>query len=361
DLVATTAEALHYAHKQGLVHRDVKPGNILIGNDGKPYIVDFGLALREENIGKGPKFAGTPAYMSPEQAILNQLDVDTRTVVFYGKNISSQINRGRRDIKITVGQGCFDLQVVSIGRRQLQSFVIAGSIIMPDRYLLIKSHQTTNRVNTDGEIIRSTSRTGHGVAGLIKHNFNSSTAICGMRIKTRTHVGSIQHKRVSHRKFPVCTSVDRSGKIIGKVSRVIDGQISFIDQKGVCRQDRFCVDARPVVFDGEHTRSQIDGGRSGIQIAVGQSRFDLEIVGVVRGQTQRFVMTAGRHVVPDRLQLIKGHLTTDRIDADGEIITGAHRTGHRVAGLAQRDFRSPAAVRGVRMQSGTDAASVQFQ
>ncbi len=47
-LVATVADALHYAHKQGLVHRDVKPGNILIGNDGKPYVVDFGLALREK-------------------------------------------------------------------------------------------------------------------------------------------------------------------------------------------------------------------------------------------------------------------------------------------------------------------------
>lgn len=61
ELVATVAEALHYAHKQGLVHRDVKPGNILIGKDGKPYVVYFGLALREEGIGKGPEYAGTPA------------------------------------------------------------------------------------------------------------------------------------------------------------------------------------------------------------------------------------------------------------------------------------------------------------
>jgi serine/threonine protein kinase len=64
ELVATVAEALHYAHKQGLVHRDVKPGNILLGKDGQPYVVDFGLALREENIGKGPKYAGTPAELS---------------------------------------------------------------------------------------------------------------------------------------------------------------------------------------------------------------------------------------------------------------------------------------------------------
>jgi serine/threonine protein kinase len=47
ELVATVAEALHYAHKQGLVHRDIKPGNILLDTGGKPFVADFGLALRE--------------------------------------------------------------------------------------------------------------------------------------------------------------------------------------------------------------------------------------------------------------------------------------------------------------------------
>ncbi len=68
DLVATVAEALHHAHKQGLVHRDIKPGNILLDSSGKPFVADFGLALREEDSAGGPRYAGTPAYMSPEQA-----------------------------------------------------------------------------------------------------------------------------------------------------------------------------------------------------------------------------------------------------------------------------------------------------
>ena len=60
-LVATVAEALHHAHRKGLVHRDIKPGNLLLDADGKPYVADFGLALKEEDFGRGAAFAGTPA------------------------------------------------------------------------------------------------------------------------------------------------------------------------------------------------------------------------------------------------------------------------------------------------------------
>jgi eukaryotic-like serine/threonine-protein kinase len=60
ELAATVAEALHHAHKQGLVHRDIKPGNLLLDRSGKPFVADFGLALREQDAGKGPRYAGSP-------------------------------------------------------------------------------------------------------------------------------------------------------------------------------------------------------------------------------------------------------------------------------------------------------------
>ncbi len=69
--VLALARALHYAHGQGVVHRDVKPDNIMIDDRGSPQILDFGLATHAaDNSGTTPDgdVLGTPAYMSPEQA-----------------------------------------------------------------------------------------------------------------------------------------------------------------------------------------------------------------------------------------------------------------------------------------------------
>src|SRR5262249_30069034 len=71
QMVATLARAIQHAHERGVLHRDLKPGNILLDHAGAPYIADFGLAKftqRQSDLTLTQTALGTPAYMSPEQA-----------------------------------------------------------------------------------------------------------------------------------------------------------------------------------------------------------------------------------------------------------------------------------------------------
>ncbi len=70
-MIGTLAEALHYAHSMGIFHRDIKPGNIMIDQEGTPFLMDFGLARRQDQdatMTTDGAILGTPCYMSPEQA-----------------------------------------------------------------------------------------------------------------------------------------------------------------------------------------------------------------------------------------------------------------------------------------------------
>lgn len=80
-LIAELARAVHYAHQRGILHRDIKPGNILIDAQGEPHLTDFGLARLTEvegTITRTLDTLGTPSYMAPEQALgNNQLTCET--------------------------------------------------------------------------------------------------------------------------------------------------------------------------------------------------------------------------------------------------------------------------------------------
>ena len=81
-MVAKIADALHSAHSEGFVHRDVKPDNILLDANREPYLADFGLALADKDVGKRGKQGGTIAYMSPEQCRGEGHLVDGRSDIF---------------------------------------------------------------------------------------------------------------------------------------------------------------------------------------------------------------------------------------------------------------------------------------
>jgi thiol-disulfide isomerase/thioredoxin len=83
-LVATVAHAVHYAHRHGILHRDLKPGNILLDQEGRPHVTDFGLAKHLSGPAtqtRSGAILGTPSYMSPEQAAARK-DLTTATDIY---------------------------------------------------------------------------------------------------------------------------------------------------------------------------------------------------------------------------------------------------------------------------------------
>src|SRR5437588_7327638 len=71
ELIAKVARTVHYAHEHGTLHRDIKPGNILLDDKDEPHLTDFGLARlveAESTITRTREALGTPSYMAPEQA-----------------------------------------------------------------------------------------------------------------------------------------------------------------------------------------------------------------------------------------------------------------------------------------------------
>jgi serine/threonine protein kinase/Tfp pilus assembly protein PilF len=86
ELIAKVARTVHYAHEHGIVHRDIKPGNILLDVKGEPHLTDFGLARlveTESAMTRTMEVLGTPSYMAPEQAS-GQNEQITRATDVYG-------------------------------------------------------------------------------------------------------------------------------------------------------------------------------------------------------------------------------------------------------------------------------------
>jgi serine/threonine protein kinase/Tfp pilus assembly protein PilF len=85
EVIAKVARTVHYAHQHGILHRDIKPGNILLDTDGEPHLTDFGLARlveAESTLTHTQGIMGTPGYMAPEQASGKNAELTGATDVY---------------------------------------------------------------------------------------------------------------------------------------------------------------------------------------------------------------------------------------------------------------------------------------
>src|SRR5438270_9253997 len=85
ELIAKVARTVHYAHEHGILHRDLKPGNILLDGKGEPHLTDFGLARlveTESTMTRTLDVLGTPSYMAPEQAMGNNSAISSATDIY---------------------------------------------------------------------------------------------------------------------------------------------------------------------------------------------------------------------------------------------------------------------------------------
>ncbi|MHC5065293.1 MAG: protein kinase domain-containing protein, partial [Planctomycetota bacterium] len=86
EIMEKTARAIHAAHEAGILHRDVKPGNVMVTSNGEPVVLDFGLARDDDSdiptLTQSGDLMGTPAYMSPEQLARHSIRLDRRTDIW---------------------------------------------------------------------------------------------------------------------------------------------------------------------------------------------------------------------------------------------------------------------------------------
>lgn len=180
SISALVADALHHAHTQGLVHRDVKPSNILIDRAGRPFVVDFGIALREQDAASSASFGGTPGYMSPEQArgeghrVDGRSDIFSLGIVFYEMLVGRHPFRGNaaadllnqiatreprppRQIDDTVPKELERICLKALAKRSSDRYTTARDLADDLRHYLQQEEQSPN----DSPVVANTASPSH--------------------------------------------------------------------------------------------------------------------------------------------------------------------------------------------------------
>ncbi|HEV3005363.1 MAG TPA: protein kinase, partial [Pirellulales bacterium] len=151
-IMISVAEALDYAHRQGVYHRDIKPGNILLDGVGSPYIGDFGLAVRDAELpAQRNHVSGTAPYMSPEQIRGEGHRVDGRTDVYSLGVVLYEVLCGQRPFAAVQREDLIDQILYRDARPPRQ---LRGSIPREIERICLKaiSKRAADRYTTAGDV-----------------------------------------------------------------------------------------------------------------------------------------------------------------------------------------------------------------